>query len=58
VIPQGTVVVPTNLNNPASLNSPAGRAVNAPGALRAFGAWANYRKIRSTSDHFAVSIDL
>lgn len=57
-VPQGFVVVPTQLNNPASLGSPAGRVVNAPGALKAFSGWNNYRKIRSTSDHFALAIDL
>jgi hypothetical protein len=58
VIPTGAIALGTQLNSPASLNSPAGRVVNAPGAIKAFQGWNNYRKIRSSSDHMALAIDL
>jgi hypothetical protein len=54
----GALVYAQALNNPANLPIPAGIAPFDIGRVTSFQGWDNYRKIRSTSDHLALIVDV
>jgi hypothetical protein len=56
--PLGNYVYVTAMNNVNALPIPGGYAPRPTGRRKSFRAWNNYGKVRSTSDHMALIIDV